>query len=202
VMNYEGGIKSEFLERRARFNLTYFHTNYSQIQESIILSPPLYPTTTTQVVNQGDAKVDGFEAQTQFRPVDQLTLSVATGYTNFKFKDPTQQQVYTPKFTGSAEAAYTTPVPIGDLSLRVGYTFRGRYVVSQARIEDSALPSSELLNARMTLDLSRGLSMSLYGKNLTGKEYLTTGIRSANLLSAMLGPPRTYGAEVSYHFGQ
>jgi iron complex outermembrane receptor protein len=202
VMNYEGGFKSELLDRRARLNVSYFHTNYSNIQESVILSPPAYPTTTTQIVNSGDAKVDGFEVQAELRPFKELVLSAATGYTNFKFNDPTVQQVYTPKFTGSAEAAYTVPVSIGDVTLRAGYSFRGAYVVSQDRTVDSELPSSSLLNARLSLDLTRGLSVALYGKNLAGKEYYTTGIHSANVLSAMLGAPRTYGAEVSYHFGK
>jgi iron complex outermembrane receptor protein len=202
VMNYEGGFKSELLEHRARLNLTYFHTNYTQIQESIILSPPLYPTTTTQIINSGDAKVDGFEAQAELRPINQLTLSAGAGYTNFKFNDPTVQQVYAPKFTGSADAAYTAPVGIGTATMRVGYTFRGKYVVSQDRTVDSELPSSGLLNARLSLDLNAGLSLALYGKNLTDKEYFTNGIHSANLLPAMLGAPRTYGAEVTYRFGK
>jgi len=200
VKNYEGGVKSEFLDRRLRVNLAYFHTDYRDIQQSVIIAPPVAPTTTTQIVNQGKAQVDGVELESIARLTNHLTLNGAVGYTDFNFKDKRIQQTYTPKWKAALSAVYDTPTSIGDLNVRVDYSYTDPQFGGQARTVYSKLPNFSLLNARGSLTLPNNVELAIWGKNLTKAKYYTAGVASADIFGVMLGAPRTYGVEASYRF--
>jgi len=200
VKNYEGGLKSEFLDRRLRVNLAYFHTDYRDIQQSLVISPPVAPTTTTQIVNQGKAKVDGIELESVARITDQFTLSGALGYTDFSFANKAIQQTYTPKWKAALSAVYHTPTSIGDLSIRTDYSYTDPQFAGQSRVVYSKLENFSLLNARAALTLPSNVELAIWGKNLTKEKYYTAGVASADIFGVMLGSPRTYGVEATYRF--
>ena len=200
VRNYEAGLKSEFFDRQIRLNIALFHTDYSNIQQSIIDSPPAFPTTTTQVVNQGKATVDGLEAEAVARVTPHFTLSGALGYTDFQFETAGLQQVYTPKNKASVSAVYTVPLSLGDLVGRLDYDYQSKFAVSPSKTVNSNLGGRSLLNARLSLDLKSGVELAIWGKNLTEEEYFTNGIVSANLFPGAVGAPRTFGVEATYRF--
>jgi len=200
VLNFEGGLKAELFDRRVRLNGAIFHTNYRDIQLSRVVSPPVVPTVTLIVRNGGKATVDGFELETVARVTHNLTLQAAAGYTNFAFDDPTLHQINTPKWTADASAIYEFPVSVGDVSLRIDYSFTGSQYNDQAKASYSYVPSYSLLNARAALTLTNRVELALWARNLTDRQYFVGGNHSSDLLAFGVGAPRTYGAEVSYHW--
>jgi iron complex outermembrane receptor protein len=75
----EIGLKSELMDRRLRLNLAAFHTEYDDIQlnSQIGISPTL--------VNAGDARIYGFEAEAQAVFGGGFTWTAAFGWTDAKY---------------------------------------------------------------------------------------------------------------------
>ena len=88
LLQYEVGMKADWLDRRLRLNLSAFHSTYDDLQQSESNpNPPfLY-----QTFNVGKARIDGVEAELTALPTDNLTLTANYGFTHFKylnFTDP------------------------------------------------------------------------------------------------------------------
>ncbi|MEI9965989.1 MAG: TonB-dependent receptor [Caulobacteraceae bacterium] len=75
----EIGLKTEMFDRRLRLNLAGFHTDYKDIQlnEQQGISPTL--------VNAGDARIWGAEAEAEAVLGGGLSFSAAAGYTNARY---------------------------------------------------------------------------------------------------------------------
>jgi iron complex outermembrane receptor protein len=72
---YELGARIEALDGRLRFNPTLFQTDWKDIQ---FLEPGTVPNIFTS--NAGDARIRGFELETQFAATDNLVLSGSLSY--------------------------------------------------------------------------------------------------------------------------
>lgn len=70
---YEAGLRLELLDRRLRINPTFFLTDWKDIQFNAIQVVGNSPVPITN--NAGDARIKGFELETQFAATDRLTLS-------------------------------------------------------------------------------------------------------------------------------
>ena len=66
LTNYEAGIKSEFLDRRALVNLSYFFIDWKGIQQIQAFGG------ISALSNAGDASSKGFELESAFRPTEHL----------------------------------------------------------------------------------------------------------------------------------
>lgn len=82
---FEGGIKSDWLDDKLRFNLTYFHIFTSN------LSNQEYVEGTTNATGYyfkaGDLVRDGIEAELNGRVMDNLTVMLGYAYLNARYKD-------------------------------------------------------------------------------------------------------------------
>jgi iron complex outermembrane recepter protein len=76
----EVGLRTEFFDRRAQFNLTYFNNKYQDLQISATL-----PTGGFSRANAGEAKIQGIEVETSFRPVDGLSLYAHGSWLDAKY---------------------------------------------------------------------------------------------------------------------
>jgi len=201
VKNYEAGIKADLFDRKFRTNAAVFHVDYTNVQQQIILAPPVVPTTTTQVINNpGKAKVDGFEVESTARPIDALTLRGSVSYVKTKFPNPNRVQFYTPEWQYSLGATYD--VALGDknsLRLNADYSHVSSFYMSPNRA-DRKLPGYGTLSLRASYLIGEHLDLSLYATNVTDKKYYAAGIISGNLAPATVGEPRMYGAELTYRF--
>jgi iron complex outermembrane receptor protein len=215
VTEYEVGTKSEFFDRRARINVAVYYDNYKDIQRSISI-PTAGGIPTTNVANAAAAKIKGLELESEWRPIEKLTLSVAAGYTDAhytKFVDPlvgdlSNLPFSVPKWTANATARYVQPVAVGDLSLEADYRWQSELNLTPqngnplAYIQDAY----GLLNARVGLHLdSIDTDVAAFGKNLTNKEYFVGGESlDASIGYGILvtGQPRLFGVEVTKHFGK
>jgi iron complex outermembrane receptor protein len=70
---YEAGARMEFLDHRLRINPTVFLTDWKNIQFNVLIPTPTTVVAATQ--NAGDARIKGFELESQFAVTDRLTLT-------------------------------------------------------------------------------------------------------------------------------
>ncbi len=137
VWSYEIGLKSDFWNRKARFNLALFQNDVSQLQLSNLVTntnPITGAVATTTIVNNvGTARSKGFEAELIVRPVDWLTLSGNYAYTDAKALVGTESSnasafggnasvagftlPRTPKHSAAGSAELEFPVGSGDLKV-------------------------------------------------------------------------------------
>lgn len=213
VKAYEAGVKTEFLQRRARLNIAAFHNEYSDLQRSVL--NPL--TLSNSIANAAEATIDGAELEFSVLPVTGLTLTGSVGYLDARYDnfdlldvdlngtpDPGRarglQLIRAPEWTSAASATYDLDAgDVGLFTARVAYSY-----TSKAPIDDA---NSRFLDSYGLLDASLGwnslgerLTISAWGKNLTNELYATTGSRSALFTNIYQGLPRIYGLELVYRF--
>jgi iron complex outermembrane receptor protein len=198
-INYELGIKSEWLESTLRINATAFLSSFEDYQTQVQQASG----TGSIVSNEGDVETSGIDLNIEAVPLPILTLSAGVLYLNKAetTAGPNKGQALTfaPEFSGTVAATFMFPVADGGLFVRTDYSYMGEHITnSQNPIEQS----------RTTVNTTVGWAneqwrMSIWGKNLTDEAY--SGIDASTFAfsgmdASFLTPPRTYGASVRYSF--
>lgn len=80
VINYEIGVKSSFLDDTLRFNASVFYSDYSDLQ-GIVIVPG---TTSTAVVNIGDADIYGLELEATWLASENVDVIFGMGLLDTK----------------------------------------------------------------------------------------------------------------------
>lgn len=222
---YEVGLKSEFWDRRARFNMALFHQTYSDKQVSFQKDT----VANTRVFNIGDdVTLKGTDLELVVMATERLSLNMsATWMMNniTRVANPSTglvepfRMAQMPKLRWAASADYQFPVqPFGgDMSLFVSLTGSSDYCFNErscfGRFEElrggsgkTSGDDNTLLDARLTLaEIAAGsgnLKFALWGKNLTDEEYYSFGFSVPGINSGIInyGDPRTYGLSVTYEY--
>ncbi len=84
TMSYEAGVKSTLADGKARFNLTGFYFNTSNLQLTSVGGTSNFTT----LFNAKKVDGYGFEAELEAKPIQGLTLSVGISYNHNEIKDP------------------------------------------------------------------------------------------------------------------
>lgn len=210
LMSYEVGVKSEMLDNRLRLNAAVFYASYDdiQIQAQTVPNDP----TKTDVLNAGEATIEGVELDMTALLTDGLTLNLNYAYLNAdyeKIKDPLSggdisdrfQFVNAPQHSGTIDLEYIfPPMSFGTLTANVGYNWQEEKFTSST---DSRLVVDDygLLNARLTLSeipAAQGhLKVAVWGSNLEDKEYYAAHFSAIGNYS-IFGEPRSYGIDLTY----
>jgi iron complex outermembrane receptor protein len=223
VLSYELGAKKRLDEGRLLVSASAFWINWSHIQGIIPLNSCAYSYTG----NFGTAVSRGFDLQVLYEPVNGLEFSAGVAMTDAKYTqtvpvpgDDTQLLVkdgdpllYTPKWQGTAGAAYTWPVQDGlNLYARTDATYSGNYVRTYSETVNGYIGSIRDGQSVTEVKLRGGFKTkswdaAIFVKNLTGNatplaedvgtvagSYGATAIRATSL------QPRTIGVAVSYHY--
>ncbi|MCU6453396.1 TonB-dependent receptor [Sphingomonas sp. A2-49] len=200
VKSYEIGLKTDFFDRRARFNVAAYIMNRkgSQVDLSTI-----QPTATGNFNNlvtfnaPGTTKIRGIEADLTVQPVDNLTLSASYAYTytdiplvpvtyrefsaagvptgNLTTVDQKFFIVFTPRNAASGAIDYAVPFGGGDT--RVKFHLDANYAQATQTFDQFATKAdaSFIVNGRINLaDIGLGSG---------GGQTLTIGIWSRNLFN-------------------
>lgn len=218
VTAYEVGLKSQFWDNRARFNLALFDSKIKDRQMDFYL--PLAPGQTRTVSDTTNASTDGKSrgAEVEFNiiPVDNLTLSLNYAYTKVDALDAPNPYVegnplvtvlplYAPKNAGSVGIDYLIPFNASALRLHLDGNWSDGYYTSE--IEQTLTDSAFVVNARIALvdvPLSHSgatAEFSLWARNLLDEEHLFYKSTNAALGTyGIFNDPRTYGIEASIRF--
>lgn len=220
VTEYEIGAKVDLLERRLRVNVAGFYDKDKGLQRSVVLVGPSGGLLTI-VTNAGRAHVTGVETEVTAVPVRGLTLSGTVGYIDAKYdsftdlsgpggtlKDRSKEPFGVPKWTYSLAGTYAFPVGANEVRATLDWAFRGTSALSPSVGADNASFVSQqgygLLGGRLAFKLKNyGTEFSVFGRNLTGKEYYAGGLALDSSLGIIIkqpGTPRTFGVAIHQTF--
>jgi iron complex outermembrane receptor protein len=198
VDSYEVGYKGNLMNGGLYLALAGFYADYTDVQipGSVACTVAGLPSFCGVVSNAGQATFWGVEAEFNARlgegligASDRLNLLGTLGYINADYKEyitniggvPTdvadfRQVQNTPAWSASGTLAYTAP--LGDGRLNMGTTLSYRSKTYQFEVPNPYIDQSgyALLDASIVYTApGDSWSIGLYGKNLTDKEYKTSG---------------------------
>jgi iron complex outermembrane receptor protein len=209
IWAYETGVKTDWLDRRLRLNLTAFHYDYKDLQVQNFITPGV-----TDISNAATAKIDGVELETVARPTHALTLMgnlswLDARYDKFPGASGTGGVVIdasgnrlnaSPEFQGSLSAQYDWSLPKGaGLSLRAEGSWQAREYFVASNDPAQSQKAYGLLNGSLAYDFPDGRTqISLWGKNLLDEEYVTATATISPVVSGRPGDPRTVGVRLGW----
>lgn len=214
---YEMGAKTDFFDRRLRFNLSGFIYDYKGLQQQI------FNQGAVTTINAASARIKGIDLEITARPVRSLTLSLSGTYLDAKYKSYPLAPNYllqangslsavgtadaagnmivnAPRLTYTVSASHDLPTSIGTFTTSVNMNYRGKTFVDPAN--RFALPTRYLVNATERWTSSDGhLFASIWVKNLFDKRYdYAINILAPAGLVGQTAPPRTYGLSAGFQF--
>jgi iron complex outermembrane recepter protein len=222
IWSYELGAKTDWFERRLRFNLSAFKYDYSNLQVQALLQPGV-----TTITNAATADVKGIEVELTAKPIPSLTLAADWSLLDARYSDFPRASVPAPAksfLTGSplydaalgtynAAGNYLNNAPPDSVALSAEYSHSAAggasvFIRGESYWQDKVYfdPTNVsiytqdaywLFNASLGWVSSDGLwHTELFGKNLLNKQYLTV-ISAVATAGGAPGPPRTFGVRLT-----
>jgi len=211
LTSFELGTKGVFLGGRLNLNAAVYHNIYKDFQAGVFV--PEFVT--TNIINAGKALFTGVEIEGQLRPIEPVTITFGYGYIDARYKKfvlPTGEDVsdsyvipLVPKHNFQIGGEWKIPLGGASLTPSLNYSWRSS---QQGTINADPLArriAYGLLDGRITLgDIALGkgatFEVSLWGKNLTDKQYWTSAINLTLFTVRQWGDPRSFGAEARLRF--
>lgn len=221
---YEIGIKTDFLDRAVRLNVSAFLNEYKDIQlplrscTFILRQPGNVPDggPCGVIANAGDARYKGFEAELAITPTAGLNFDGSISYIDAKWKrldarlgtsiNINDRASSAPQWKWSAGIQYKADLgDNGSLTPRFDISHSGSRFGGRAFDGSFFLPSYTLANARLTWRNSgNDFDISLEATNLFKEYYFTArfdavGAFTGNAYS-QIGKPREWAITVKKKF--
>jgi iron complex outermembrane receptor protein len=220
VTNYEVGFKTDWWDRRLRFNVSGFIMDYKNFQ-TIKVVPDLSvgPLGQRVTIDVADANIKGIETEFMIKPVEWFDATVRYTYLHPFFTKYIQTSGFdvngNPSFTnGAGNRLSRTPVNavVADIGLQTPKAAWGwlRAAVTmdyQSDIYDNNINSyteyrrsRTLWDASVTYYLNDRFSARVWGKNLTDVEYRLWQTNGGSYQFVQYGPPRQFGVTLDARF--
>jgi iron complex outermembrane recepter protein len=209
LTNYEVGLKTQLLQRRALINIAAFYIDWKDIQQTVSFGQ------VSGIDNVGDAVSKGFELETLYSPLEPLRIGINAAYTDAQLTAPEQgisgaKLGNVPRWSASAVLEYE--LSLADAwRLRIGGGYRyvgeqGAAVATQIGADTSYVrPSYKALD--LATDLMRGnWTLRLFARNVLDERAYTGGevmLDAANVpygIDVNMLQPRTVGVSVDVNF--
>jgi iron complex outermembrane recepter protein len=195
VDSYEVGYRASLFDRRVNLAVALFHADYNDVQVPGSVGTTIngQQTFIGVTTNAAKARFQGVEfegnaivARDFGTDGDNLNFAWSLGYINadyLEFIDARGIDVAdrreiqnTPEWTASGTLGYSTPVGPGTLNLSTTLSYRSRTQQFELRIPGLDQEGYALLDASIVWrsDDDRWM-IGLHGRNLTDKEYITSG---------------------------
>lgn len=214
VTNYEIGIKARTDDNRLRATLSVFSMDYSDKQVSQFIQTSGTDIPSNQVTNAGQARIKGFEFEATAKLVRGLTLSGTLAHLDARYvRFDSAAQIgglivsytgnrieRTPDWTATGSIEYRYDLGAAELVASGSTSYRGDVYLQPNGSTRTFQKSYALVDARFGVNMENGLSVFLWGKNVTQKGYITFARVFSGLDQAVYGEPRTYGVEARYRF--
>lgn len=214
----EFGFKSEFWNKKARFNFASYSTKYTDIQIDFSATNLNNSNRgTLETVNApGEGKIEGIEADLSLNPVKGLYFGLNYAYTKGdlpKAANPFAGNalsnvfiVYTPENAISATIDYEKQTSFGRLIAHLDANYADGYHGSSS--EDYLTDKSLVVNGRLafsdiSLNKDTKLKVSLWARNLLNEEHTFYESRGAYAFLgtfAMYNEPLTYGIDFNVKY--
>ncbi len=213
--SWEAGFKSELFDRRVRFNVAGFYSDYKDIQLALSVCPQAgaaFSRPCALPANAGDAKVKGVEVETTIRPVDGLLIDGSASYTDFDYVAdsldpasgilPGMVSTYTPEWKWSLGAQYEILLgSAGSLTPRVDAAYQSEVYTNAVNGPTNLIEAYTIANARLTWkNANEDLEIGLEVTNLFDKYYFQTLFdltrAGAGFVTGLPGRPREWAVSV------
>ncbi len=210
VQTYELGLKTELFDRRLRLNGAVFQSDYEDQQLLVFTAVSgLFETR-----NAGDSRIRGFEVEADANLFDRLALRASVGHLDGGYRRLSPQVAgitldtplpLTPAWTYSLSGEFRQPLAgAGEIQMRADWQWRSEVSFQLEADPLERQPGYGLLNLRATWVLpDERFRVSLFGTNVTDREYLTNAqdSRSGNGVAfGGVGRPREWGLELDARF--
>jgi iron complex outermembrane receptor protein len=222
VTSYEIGAKNAFLDDKLFLNLAYFYNDYKDIQLSVFTSfdsngDGVNDAFFGDFTNAGAGTVQGIELEYAWQMSEFFSLQgnmawldaeydeFLTESANGTVNNIADQQKFTnaPEYSGSISAVYARPLASGGrITGRATWTHQSEVYPTTDLSEAIKQDGYSLLSAGVIWQTAGPWSFALEGKNLTDKEYRTSGynIAALGVLTGFYGAPRTFSLSARYDF--
>jgi iron complex outermembrane receptor protein len=213
LLSPEVGAKLDLLDGRLRVNAAAYYSNYKNIQQNANVASPSGGITNI-LTNSGRGEIYGGELEVSAL-VQKLRIDASLGLVQPEYKTGASAIAGQPftnvsKTTASLAGSYPVELGFGTLTLSGAYAYRSKVVlfsIVPGNAAQNAAVSQKgygLLDAQAQLELANSpITLSVWGKNITDKEYRVGATDFANTLGfsvAFPGAPATYGGTVSVKF--
>lgn len=218
--NVELGVKASALGGKLSGSAALFSMDYTDMQ--LTKRVPVLGgggALVGIVTNGGKARIQGLELEASMRPVQNLRVSGAVGYTDAKYTDYSdvvggatvsfngKRLDFAPRVTSSLSVAYTIPVALGWLGLRADYAYTDSFYIGRDNLPSQLVPRRETINARVSLAGDRW-EVAAYARNLTDKLHVlgqgpggfAAPIGAGTNTVVDYGRPRSFGVVGTYTF--
>ena len=206
LVNYELGVKSNFLDDTVLFNATVFALDWKDVQLNAVRSGFSY------LANGGDAKSHGLELTTSWVPVQGLVLGGNLAYTKSELKSVIADSNFVkgyqlpgvPKFAGSLNADYAwSPVEGWNAAVGGNWRYVDKQWLTGVQTGPSAAPAVEapsyqLVNLYASV-VRNNVRFKIFVNNLTDKAAQQGGLALIDLGNnpvqgdVYIAKPRTFG---------
>ncbi|MBT1062752.1 TonB-dependent receptor [Bowmanella sp. Y26] len=214
MWSYEVGSKSMLNNDNVRLNLAAFYNDYKNFQLSRFSIDPDTGAFLSLFENAGKATIYGAEMELSAVLTDALTLNMNAGYLGGGYDEligdfdeeisDKRELVNAPKWNGRLGLEYWMDLDSGSLSWSVSASYRSKTYLTVSSSEVLAQSAYTLMDMSVTyLSDDEQWQVSLYGNNLTDKEYRQHGFdlsASPGVQLGYYGAPRTYGLNLKYRF--
>lgn len=210
---YQGGVKADLLDRRLRINAAAFYYDYKNIQLPRIDIPPGGQIPIIFLSNAATSTVKGFEIEGFGILSDNLRIEYGYSYLDAKFKKYIFNSTLdfsgnrlprAPRHTLSLTGVVTAPISSGEIELRGSMNYVSKFSFEP----DNALrdpgtnePGRTLFDASLGVSFDNGLSLSVWGRNLTDHAYRSSVLNiSGYRLDNVWAQRRTVGVTIGSKF--
>lgn len=219
-INYEIGLKSDWLDNRIRLNSSIFQYVYQDLQ--ILMGDSSSPVSRT--INASEVTGRGWETDLTFMATENLSLLLNLSLLDAEYSDDVLDAQGTLRFEKGSERPWAPEVSgligvdyqahladLGTLRANLTYSYTGdHYQRSPSITEDIATSANEqkaysVLNGRLSFYTeAEHWELALWGKNLLDEHYRSfingSTLSTGGILQTVIGEPRTFGLEAIYNF--
>lgn len=212
LWNYETGIKGRLFDNRFFYEVSVYMINWDNIQVQEVDTTGAFVFTS----NAGGARIKGVEAEFEFHPMAEVTLSLNGSYQDAYLTEdqppiPGNPNVghagdelqNVPKLQGSFTVDYTRPLNDtmrGTLAADFGYRGKTHTQLNQSSPFNVPLAAYTLVNLRAGISTDQW-SVTAFVRNLTDNRAQVDAISSSqDPLAYVTVRPRTFGVSLSRNF--
>jgi iron complex outermembrane receptor protein len=207
---YEVGLKSEFLDRRVRLNVSGFYYDYKNQQ---VFAQALRNGLTVLVLdNAANSKVYGGEAEITARPIQPLTLTAGVSLLHAKYGEYfSEGQDFTgnrlpqsPKVTFNTAATYVAPLANGaSIVANIDANYSSKVYFDNSNAERLSQGAVWIAGAQVSWrSPDQKIEVGAFARNLFDKTYVVSisNIDSLGEDLLSMNRPRSLGAFLRYHY--
>lgn len=222
IWSYESGLKTEWLDRQLRVNLTGFYYDYTDLQVRQLLGPG-----NSVIANAASASVKGVELEVTARPTPDLqfgligswldarydsfpTVAISSGFAPYIPNQNCVAGVCTidasgnylsdaPKWSTLVSADYTPQIGAYQLRAHVDYSLRSERFFDPSNVPISGQGDYGILNANLSFGQDgEGWELGIWGRNITNTKYDQTVAGNGVVPGAIVGDPMTWGVRFGF----